>query len=111
MRVFRSSAADLQQFVAEPVPFPILADPQRNAYRRFGVGGGWLGLLCGDWRRGREAMAAGHKVHWGRALREGFLGNPADFLIGPDGRIEQAHYGTQVADSWTPDQVLALLRG
>lgn len=110
IHVFRSVPEALRQFVSDPVPFPVLADPERKAYTLYGVGSeGWLGLLRASWKRGQQARRAGHKVYWREALREGFLGNPADFLIGPDGRIERAHYGAHVADSLQPDQVLAWL--
>jgi hypothetical protein len=46
-------------------------------------------------------------LDWLRAVRHGFWGGrmplqiatmPADFLIGPDGRICRAHYGRSVGD-------------
>jgi hypothetical protein len=34
------------------------------------------------------------------------LGNPADFIVGPDGRVLYAHYGVQYADSLTAAAVV-----
>jgi hypothetical protein len=38
----------------------------------------------------------------------GRLGLPADFLIGPDGRVLAAKYGQHVDDHWSVDQLLRI---
>ena len=37
----------------------------------------------------------------------GHLGLPADFLIGPDGRVLASKHGRHANDQWTVDEVLA----
>lgn len=44
------------------------------------------------------------------ASLEEHMGLPADFLIGPDGAILAAKYGTYVDDHWSVEDLLALAR-
>jgi hypothetical protein len=41
---------------------------------------------------------------------EEHLGLPADFLIGPDGRVLAARYGKYVDDQWSVDELLDLAK-
>jgi hypothetical protein len=41
----------------------------------------------------------------------GILGNPADFIVGPDGTLLYAHYGVQYADSLTAAAAVAVFEG
>ncbi len=50
--------------------------------------------------RGRFRAPAGRQAG-------GRLGLPADFLIGPDGVVLAAKYGTHADDQWSVDDVLA----
>jgi peroxiredoxin len=110
--VFRSPVAALHELGAgeHRVPFDVVADPERLAYRLFGVGGRlsslWSMVTGRALQRIREARRAGLKPDWRDALRDGISGNPADFLIGPDGRIVRAHYGDHFADSVLPTTAL-----
>ncbi len=92
------------------MPFPILGDPRKEVYRRYGVYRGLLGLLHpAGLRRAREAARQGLKPRWRDTWKHGIGGNPADFLIGPDGRLEHVHYGRHFNDSVLPDEILAWL--
>ena len=109
MRIFRSPVAALRELVdgSVPLPFPLLADPERRVYRLFGVGASWLALLSSAARaRAREARASGLRPRWRDALRDGIGGSPADFLVGPDGRLLRARYGGHFADSIGPRAAL-----
>lgn len=111
--MFRSPVSALQHFASGPgAPlFPILADPDRIACRRYGVGGGILGLLRpAAWKAGASAARAGHRPRWADVLRDGIAGNPADFLAGPNGRLERVRYGVHLGDSAPPEEVLGWLR-
>jgi hypothetical protein len=92
------------------LPFDVVADPQRVAYKLYGVGGRlsslWSMVSGSALPRIREARRAGLKPDLRDALRDGISGNPADFLIGPDGRIVRAHYGRHFADSLLPKTAL-----
>ena len=106
VRIFRSPAAALRELAAT-LPFELLADPRREAYRRYGVGASWRALFTrAAGSRIREAPATGLRSHWLDALRDGIGGSPADFLIGPDGRLVNVRYGDHFADSITPKAAL-----
>ena len=111
--VFHSTAAELTKFEAE-LPFPLIADPERELYRRLGVKRGPSSLVS---MRALRAAIAGEAA----ALRHqstvrgvlgpvkptgGRLGLPADFLIAPDGRITALKYGQHAYDQWTVDELL-----
>jgi hypothetical protein len=109
VRVFRSPVEALAGFARGPgaVPFAVVADPGRVAYRLFGVPTSLLALLRrGALARMREAAGAGLKPRWRDALRDGLGGCPADFLIGNDGRVVHARYGLHLADSLAPEAAL-----
>jgi hypothetical protein len=105
VRIFRSPVEALRSYASGPgaVPFPVLGDPGREVYRRFGVGASLRSLLSLLTRAARErarlARAAGLRPRFRDALRDGIGGNPADFLIGPDGRLLRVSYGEHLADS------------
>lgn len=115
VRVFRSPASALRPLCEgpRPVPFPIVADPGRVAYRLYRVGGSLASLASifkpATRRRIAEAAHAGLKPSWRDMLRDGIGGSPADFLVGPDGRLRRVHYGEHFADSLLPAQALAWL--
>ena len=111
--VFHSTAAELTKFEAE-LPFPLIADPERELYRRLGVERGPSSLLS---MRALRAAIAGlaaalrHKSTMRGALPPvtptgGLLGLPADFLIAPDGRVAALKYGQHAYDQWTVDELL-----
>jgi len=111
--VFHSTAAELTKFEAE-LPFPLIADPERELYRRLGVERGLSSLLS---TRALRAAIAGQTAALGnRSTKRGALGPikptggrlglPADFLIAPDGRIAALKYGQHAYDQWTVDELL-----
>ncbi|WP_330228380.1 AhpC/TSA family protein [Nocardia sp. NBC_00508] len=113
--VFHSSAEELRKYTAE-LPLDVMADPSRKLYREFGVETspralldprGWPAILRGvahaAWAALRGRQAAPPTKPEG-----GSLGLPADFLIGPDGRVLAAKLGTHVYDQWSVDELLAL---
>ena len=113
VRIFRSPVQALQQHATGPhaVPFAVLADPKKGTYRLYGVGGGFTWMLSlfrpATHARILQARREGLKPRWRDAIRDGMSGNPADFLIGRDGRIVRAHYGKHFADSVLPKAALA----
>lgn len=89
----------LQRSYAVDAPFPIIADPDQEFYRLYGVKNSRFGL----WWGGHV-----HKAEIREAARLGFgeptvIGNdyrmPADFIINPQQRIQVAHYGRHSADT------------
>ena len=79
--------------------FSLVADPDQEIYRHFGVGTSWVGLL-------KSMVLPSFYRDWIRSMRHGFWGGadarmagmPADFLVGTDGRILLAHYGHDIGD-------------
>ena len=98
LAVFESPAESLVQHVArQEVPFPLVADPTARLYELYGVESspekvaavvqqepGWLKPLIA------EAQSIGYDLV--PEPGSNFARLPADFLIGPDGRIVTAFY-------------------
>ncbi|NUR26143.1 MAG: AhpC/TSA family protein [Catenulispora sp.] len=115
MVFFHSSVDELREHVAD-LPLPIVADPEKRWYRRFGVEQGKRAMLD---PRSWPAILAGSARSLGRLLTGrgrapklfpdgGRWGLPADFLIGPDGRVLACHYGSHADDQWSVAEVIAL---
>lgn len=103
--VFRSSNEALRSYHAE-VPFPCVADPEGMLYEEFGVRSSPRSLL-----HPRALMtyvqgvsAAGSLL--GSFSKDDHLGLPADFLVGPGGRLAAVHYGEHADDGWSVDDLL-----
>src|SRR5213592_5119344 len=111
--VFHSTAAELAKHEAE-LPFPLIADPERQLYRRLGAERGPSSLVSMRALRAAiagQAAALRHQSTMRGALGPvkptgGLLGLPADFLIAPDGRIAALKYGQHAYDQWTVDELL-----
>ena len=111
--VFHSKAAELAKHEAE-LPFPLIADPERELYQRLGVERRLSSLL--RLHALRAAFAGETAVFGKRSTKRGALGPvkptggrlglPADFLIAPDGRITALKYGRHAYDQWTVDELL-----
>lgn len=107
--VFHSAAEALRRYQAD-LPFAVVADPDRKLYDEFGVGSSLRSVL------NLQAMrAAGRGVRQLRSVRlmagslaptENHLGQPADFLIGPDGVIRACKYGDHADDQWSVDELV-----
>ena len=114
---FHSSAEHLRGYQAE-LPFPVVADPERVHYGRFGVETGVRSLL--DPRSWPAAVLGGGQwlshhsdPAWagvGDSDGTTHLGLPADFLIDPDGSLVAVHYGGHADDQWSVDRLLAINR-
>ena len=113
--VFHSSADALRTYT-EDLPLDVVADPGRVLYREFGVEYGPRALLDPrGWPTiaravAREVRAVRRRDRPAPPTRPegGRLGLPADFLIGPDGRVLAAEYGAHLDDQWSVDELLAL---
>lgn len=103
-----AQAADfLKRF---PLTFPLLADPDQEARRAYGVRSGNLGDLMGPatWTAYAQAIPR-HGVTPATDRKEAAL-LPGTFVIDRAGRIHLAHYARSVID-WLPvDRLLDALR-
>ena len=111
--VFHSTVSELAKHEAD-LPFPLVADPDRKLYRRFGVEHRMGSLLS---MRALRAAMAGESTAFGNDKTKrgalgpikptgGRLGLPADFLIAPDGRLAAVKYGRHAYDQWSVDELL-----
>jgi hypothetical protein len=79
------------------LPYPVLSDPERSAYRAFGLGQGsrerlWSRQTAGAYLRG---LKDGHLPRWPRGDVAQLGG---DFVINPEGNVTFAYRGTTPAD-------------
>ena len=107
--LFHSAADQLRRYQAD-LPFAVVADPDREVYKEFGVESSLRSLL-----HPRAFLAAARSVRPGKlraALSPGedHAGKPADFLIGPDGTVRARKYGVHPDDQWSVDEMLVLAR-
>ena len=110
--VFHSTVAELSKYEVA-LPFPLIADPERHLYQRFGVEHRPGSLLSG---RALRAAIAGQAAALARRSTMRAFGPvkptggpfclPADFLIAPDGRLAAVKYGQNAYDQWTVDELL-----
>jgi peroxiredoxin len=100
--IFESPAASMREYVGkQEAPFPLVADPEARLYALYGLENSEAKIEA------TMAMAATQEVV-GKAAAEGFrlskeagsnfLRMPADFFIGADGVVLDAHYADYVWD-------------
>lgn len=95
---FQSPPESIRQYVGrQDAPFPIIADPYRVLYSRYGVEVSWGGFIKGGLHLDALISAATKGFLPGRMEGAKHL-IPADFLIGPNQVIDVAHYGRDIGD-------------
>jgi len=107
---FQSDSDRVDRIVGEQLPpFPLVGEPERAVYGRYGVESSTLGFLAGLVKP--TAIVA---------LSKGFLPGkmegdkrllPADFLIGPDLRIADAFYAKDISQHMPLSRIRAFLAG
>ena len=97
--IFSSSNEDINHFDAkQPLPFRTIGDPELKLYQQYGVehsSKAFLKALLFKLPHLAYGLAKG-----GRTKLRAPSGNlvPADFLIGPNGKVVDAWYGRDAAD-------------
>jgi thioredoxin-dependent peroxiredoxin len=109
--LFHSPAARIEASRRDAAPFDLVPDPDKRIFRAFGVETGWAGMFSPAVMRDyMRALALGFPP--GMLTSDGGItGNPADFIVGSDGRIAFAHYGRHYADSLGATEIAAIRRG
>jgi peroxiredoxin len=116
--VFHSTASELRKY-QDDMPFPVIGDPDKTLYRRFGVEASakavlnphaWRALPVG-WRHAIGNAVAHRRAPLPLAPTNGNLGLPADLLITADGSVAAVKYGVHAYDQWSVDEVLDLAIG
>lgn len=115
--VFHSSSAQLRRYAGH-LPFAVVADPDKRLYASFGVESRlralltprvWPAIARAIFHSLREVLTNGAPMPSIRP-EGGRFGLPADFLIGPDGRVLACKYGEHADDHWSVDELLVLAR-
>jgi peroxiredoxin Q/BCP len=99
LAIFQSPRESIRQYVGkQETPFPLLADPARTLYRRYGVESSWLGFGKALFKLPMVFDAVIKKRFLPGKMENKFAMIPADFLVGPDLKIRRAFYGKDIGD-------------
>lgn len=108
---FHSTAEELRTHTAD-LPFAVIADADKRYYRQLGVESHPRALLHPRVviaaARGAGLVLAGRFRPPAPRQDGGRLGLPADFLVGTDGRVLAAKYGSHADDQWSVDELLSI---
>jgi hypothetical protein len=106
--VFHSSTDALRKYQSD-LPFAVIADPQRNLYKEFGVESSPAALTHPRaWLAAARGAVRQRSVVSGLGRGEDHFGRPADFLIASDGHVLAHKYGTHADDQWSVTEILDL---
>lgn len=106
---FHSSAESMRPYQGD-LPFPAVPDPERRWYDFFGVEQATFAVARPQvmWSALKGLALARSNPFAGEGGQRGL---PADFLLGPDGRLVDLHYGAHADDQWSVDDVLERVAG
>lgn len=113
--IFHSTVDELRKY-QDDMPFPVVADPDKKLYRRFGVEaspkavlnpGAWRSLPRGWWYSMSTAIK-NHRAPLPASPTNGGLGLPADVLVDKAGLVRDVKYGRHAYDQWAVDELLTL---
>ena len=93
---------------AHRVALPALVDPQRHAYRAYGLRRGAWWRIYGPrvlWGYATRMLCGARPQIHGDTLQEG-----GDFVVGADGRLRLAHVGQDPFDRPPVDELLRAMR-
>jgi alkyl-hydroperoxide reductase/thiol specific antioxidant family protein len=115
--VFHSTADDLRRYVND-LPFAVIADPEKQLYREFGVESSpralldpraWPSIVLGIIRSLLSSIRDGQPIP-PLIPPGGGLGLPADFLIATEGHVLARKHGKHADDHWSVEEVVTLAR-
>jgi len=100
--IFESPRESMLQYVGkQDAPFPLIADPNADLYSLYGLESSEAKIAATMALPATQqviAEAAAQGFHLTEEAGSNFLRMPADFFIGPDGIVIQAHYANYVWD-------------
>ena len=107
--VFQSPESSMLQYVGkQEVPFALIPDPNRDLYEMYRVEKSIEGLIRGMLQINRFAKALRKGFYPGR-VENGIDSLPADFLIDSNFTIKKAHYGKDIADHLSFEEIEAFI--
>jgi len=110
MVITQSTQERVRKYSAKKsIPYPLIGDKEKKIYSLFGVRSGGLGALLAP-RVLKESAKATLKGYFHGPLEGDELLVPAEFIIGGDGKIAWAHYGSDISDSSPNEIILKELR-
>ncbi len=97
--IFESPLGHLQKYAGrQRAPFPILADPQWEYYRKYGIRHSLGGMFKGMLMRFPTLMKGMFAGYIPLPVRGSLLTMPADFLIDENGTVQTAYYASDEGD-------------
>ncbi|MEO7910797.1 MAG: peroxiredoxin-like family protein [Roseiflexaceae bacterium] len=100
--IFESPVEAMLRYVGkQDAPFPLIADPLAHLYALYGVESSEANIAATMAMAGTQQMIAAAASQGFQLTEEpgsNFLRMPADFFIGSDGRVLDAHYAAYVWD-------------
>lgn len=109
--VFRSNKEELNRNPAD-LPYSIFLDPEGKLYTEMSIKSGLRAILNVTALTSafpnliRTIMAGRFALPQYGRMNKSLLGNPADFLLVPDGKILDREYATSAAGGWTVNELL-----
>ena len=113
--VFHSTREELLKYTSG-FPFDLVADPKKQLYKNYGVESSlwaiadpsaFISIIIGIADSTLEFLLGKRPLPSFRP-GGGSLGLPADFLIAPDGKIIDCHYGHHADDHWSVEELLQI---
>ncbi|MBW0432673.1 peroxiredoxin-like family protein [Leptospira yasudae] len=100
LAVFESTPESIRASVGKKsIPFSLIPDPSEKLYRLYGVGTSWLGVfktILTSKKEIKEAEEMGFEMKKVPGMKMDRM--PAEFLIGPDLRVQIAKFSKKVTD-------------
>lgn len=109
LAIFQSSKESINEYVGkQDAPFPIIADPQRELYKLYGVETSVWGTFRAFLKPGRfkEAMNKGFKPGKTEGAKTLI---PADFIIDANLNISKLYYGKDIGDHMPVEWIMNFL--
>jgi len=107
--VFQSPVESIQKYVGrQDAPFPIIADPEQELYKLYGVTGSMLGMLKTSFRV-KDLSQSFSKGYLPGKIEGTFTMIPADFLVNENFIIDKAFYGKDVGDHLALSEIYSWL--
>lgn len=104
--VFHSTQEEMLKYGGD-FPFAMIADPQKQLYKSFGVESSILAVINPVvWAPAVTGLIKFKQLPYEKG--QSFFGLPADFLIAKTGEVLAVKYGNHADDHWEVDDVLQL---